>query len=496
MRPIRHKLILLAAAMCFSHSTWAATAAAQTVAAPEDKELVSSLLGPDVNPIDLASALGLGGVRNPQLLLARERVLEAVALRQLAAAQFLPSLHTGTSFNNHNGNLQQSNGNMLKVDRGSFYIGAGAHAVGAGSVGIPGVFWSVSVSETIYKALSSRQMVQQRQFARRAVENDVLQRIAFTYMHLLRAEGRRVIAVQNLNEAREVARVTAVFAKAGQGRQADADRARTESLQREAFLREQEGEVLMASARLAELLNLPPSMRLHPVEDKTVPSGAVPDPIPLPELLAVAVLNRPELQEQQVAIRRAMLALDGAKVLPFSPTVIIGFSYGVEGARSSLGAEPLGVNERADVDAVAFWTLQNLGAGNLAMIKAAQSQLASTNLELVARMNRVRSEVASAYAKTHARFARIETCEQAVEGIQSAFVQDTAMIKGGVGRPIELLDSMRLLARARLAYLDAIMDYNLAQMELYVALGQPPANALARPVLDNLAAGAGQRTGK
>ena len=49
------------------------------------------------------------------------------------------------------------------------------------------------------------------------------------------------------------------------------------------------------------------------------------------------------------------------------------------------------------------------------------------------------------------------------------------------GLPIELLESLRLLARGRYAYLNAIADYNRAQLELYVALGKPPPNALARP---------------
>ena len=48
--------------------------------------------------------------------------------------------------------------------------------------------------------------------------------------------------------------------------------------------------------------------------------------------------------------------------------------------------------------------------------------------------------------------------------------------------PIELLDNFRLLARARFDYVDAISDYNRAQFELFVALGQPPANMLAHPV--------------
>ena len=140
--------------------------------------------------------------------------------------------------------------------------------------------------------------------------------------------------------------------------------------------------------------------------------------------------------------------------------------------------------ERADLDAAVYWSLQNLGVGNLAMIKASRSHLASANLELVKRLNDVQAEVAVAYARTHARLARIETCEKAIGAIQTGYDEDREAVKGGQGLPIELLNSLQLLARARLAYLDAIMDYNEAQMELFVALGQPPANSLARPVPD------------
>src|SRR6516165_1454214 len=51
----------------------------------------AGLLGPPVSPIDLPSALRLAGVQNPEILLAQQRVEEAAAFRQLAAAQILPS---------------------------------------------------------------------------------------------------------------------------------------------------------------------------------------------------------------------------------------------------------------------------------------------------------------------------------------------------------------------------------------------------------------------
>src|SRR5947207_2434131 len=56
----------------------------------------TGLLQAPASPIDLASALRLAGVQNPEILLALQRVEEAAALHQLAAAQFLPSLNAGT----------------------------------------------------------------------------------------------------------------------------------------------------------------------------------------------------------------------------------------------------------------------------------------------------------------------------------------------------------------------------------------------------------------
>ena len=45
-----------------------------------------------------------------------------------------------------------------------------------------------------------------------------------------------------------------------------------------------------------------------------------------------------------------------------------------------------------------------------------------------------------------------------------------------------MLNNLNLKADAEYAYLAAIVEYNKAHFELYVALGQPPAACLARPV--------------
>lgn len=448
-----------------------------------------SLLSPNTQDIDLNTALRLANVQNPDLQVARRRVTESMALRQLAAAQFLPTINAGLNYDNHTGPLQQSNGNILTVNRSSLYVGAGANAIAAGTVNIPGVVLAGNVAEATFGWLVSRQLVRQREATSIAVRNQTFLETASAYTELVRAEGRRAIAIQNRDEAKAIAQITSKYARAGEGRQADAHRAAAELQIREADVQQAEGEVLVASARLAQRINIDPSIRLHPTDAAVVPLPIVPDPIPVQELIALGILRRPELASMRALVQGALLTLEGAKALPFSPTVLIAYSAGGFGGGSNLVRPIFGAfGGRSDFDAVFYWSLRNMGLGNAALINAADARLQVAHFEQIGVLNRVRSEVAQAYAWTHARYAQIGTTEQAVREGLGAFERDYQRIyyrarsPGREVLPIELLNSFRLLARSRSEYLEAIVDYNIAQFQLYVALGQPPADALSRPV--------------
>src|SRR5262249_39637062 len=144
------------------------------------------------------------------------------------------------------------------------------------------------------------------------------------------------VATKTRAEAGEVARITGNYAKTGQGRQADAERAATEFEQRTNDVLQAESELLTASARLCQVLGLHPSTCLQPVDRWVVPTPIVPEPIPLSELIAIALTQRPELGERQAAIRAAFLELRNAKLLPFSPNFIVGYSAGDFGGGSNL----------------------------------------------------------------------------------------------------------------------------------------------------------------
>ncbi len=187
-------------------------------------------------------------------------------------------------------------------------------------------------------------------------------------------------------------------------------------------------------------------------------------------------------------------------MLPFSPTILAGYSAGNFGGGSNLitsstpptGAEPNSPRfgdfaARSDVDAVAYWTLQNLGLGNLAQIRGSRARLRAADMQRLIVLNQVRAEVADAFALMRTRLALLDLRSQAVETSQLAFDQDLRRTRAAEGHPIEVLDSLRLLDRSRIDYLDAIVDYNEAQFDLYWAIGRPPGDLLVRPAGQNAA---------
>ncbi|QVL33549.1 TolC family protein [Telmatocola sphagniphila] len=451
-------------------------------------------------PIDLATALRLAGSQNPQLILSRERITEATAIQQLTAAQILPNLNLGTNYDLHRGALQQSNGNILNVNRDALYLGLGSGAVGAGTVNIPGLQYNLNVGTAWFDYLRSKQIVARNIALAKSSEQETLLRVSLAYCELLRFEGRLAIAKQNLEDGKELSRLTNAYAQVKQGRKADADRANVELKRRETAVIQTEADAKIASARLCQLLSLDPTTRLKPIDGWVVPEPIVPNPISLQELIAIALLQRPELEARRAEIQEALYALSHAKLLPFSPNVLIGFSAGGFGGGSNLitqgfigsdGKPQVGprfgnLESRSDFDAVAYWTLQNLGVGNVAQVHINQSRVRQANLRQIETLNRICTEVAESHARAAARYGALDTTAKAVMAGAEGFREELIRIKGREGLPIEVIDSMRLLGRARLDYLDTIVDYNRAQFELYVALGQPPADRLARPVPSEL----------
>jgi outer membrane protein TolC len=435
-------------------------------AQPADSEVLPVSL-----PIDLPTALRLANADNAQVNLAREQIQQAYAEYNAAGALWLPSLRGGVHWNKHEGTLLSSSGIVRNLSRGSLYTGAGAQAVGGGSPAVPGIFASFNLADAYFQPLAAQQRWGARENGANATRNNVLLDVSLAYLELLRATQDVAIARDIRDKVNDLSRIIDAYASTGQGLQADADRMQVELGLRNLDVRRSQEAVVIASARMAQLLRLEPCVRLEPADAVVVRLCCVPSGCECPELVAQALENRPELLQNRYLVGEASQRLRRERYAPLVPSVLLGASYG--GFGGGLGSTIADFNDRFDLDASAFWEVRNLGYGESAARQAAGSRLRQAQLQELAALDQVAREVTEAFGQVRLREQQIETARLVVKSATDSYEHNSVRTRSGQGLPIETLQSIQALLQARREYLRSVIDYNAAQFTLQRALGWP-----------------------
>ena len=421
--------------------------------------------------IDLASALQLAAGHNPNVAFARERINEAYAQHARASVLWLPSIRVGANWNKHEGRIQDVAGNVFNTSRGSYFGGLGANAVGAGSPTVPGIFASFPLTDAIHQPKITEHVTASRQYAATVAEQEVLLQTALAYLDLLRANQELAIARDIEQLATKLSELTKAYADSGQGLAGDHDRARTElAVRRNDAIRAEEG-VQVASARLAQLLHLDPSIELLPTETTVVALPLRDDSGSMQELVAEGLSHRAEICEQRQLVAEACERLNREKHAPLLPSVLLGMSYGGFGGGKGDDFRPIG--NRLDADAVAYWEVRNLGLGEKAARDEADSRVNQARWREIAMLDRIAREVIEAQTQVTARQRQLGVAEEGVQAAVSSFERNSERIRNAQGLPLETLQSLQALAQSRRDYLRVVTDFNAAQFTRQRALGWP-----------------------
>jgi len=435
------------------------------------KEADQNVTGENRHQLDLSTALELVAGQNPQVAFAHQRIAEAEAQWQAAEALWLPSIRAGMSLHRHEGNLQASNGTVADVSRSSVQTGFGARAVGAGTTPVPGLSTEFHVRDAIYQPLIAERLLSARNFGSWVTYNDALLSAAESYVELQRAHQSHAIAVDTLRRAEELARLTASFARAGQGAQSDADRSAAELAIRTNDVARADEAIAVASARLAEVLHLDALSVIVPKESQVTPIKLVSLDTSAQELVAIGLSGRPELAESHELVEAACERLQREISAPLVPSVLLGLSYG--GFGGGLGDTVDGYDERFDFDIAAVWEIRNLGWGESAARDAARARIEQARYREIQIMDRVSREVVESHAQVRSRHQQIDTAKTAIAAAEQSYNRDRKRINQGQGLPLESLQSVQALDRAQREYLRTIVQFNLAQFRLHHALGWP-----------------------
>jgi outer membrane protein TolC len=451
-------------------------------------------------PLSLAAALAQAGVENPVINIARQAVVSALGLQLQARVLLLPSVNVGGNYHDHIGPLQASFGAIRKVDSNSIYYGLGANTVAAESVKIPGLWINTPLTDAIFEPQAASLVVTNRSFLATATRNDIFLEVSSTYLALMNAETRLAIIRQSERDFEEVVRLTTAFAKRGRGRYGDAERAQADLLALRYQEQQAQQEVAIASADLAQLLNLDPSIRLVTGDIPLQIVQFVDPKVPLPKLLELAEQNHPAILAASAAVRASQVRVRQETVRPLLPSLWMGLSAGDFGGgavattsgnvfnphtgnANLVTIDPLTgqtvpkfgkIDGRIDVDVIAYWQLLGMGMGNLGRIKDRRAQRNQAEAERLRVLNEVREKVSVAYSSSAEHFRDIAIKRRWVQDATEGFQRDLITSFRGEALPIEVLDNAKRLREGREALLDAVIGFDRAQFQLFVALGQPP----------------------
>lgn len=491
----------------------AAFGAAQTL--PMPREAPAGLpddmawLRDGVMPIDLATALRLSESTN--LDIAQSRTTLAAARARLGGAQvlMLPTLNIGSTYLNHQGQIQRVEGNVVTVNRSSLF------AYGGPSL-------TLSLADALFLPLIARQAADASGAGLQRTANTTFQSVGDAYFNVLRARRRlaRVIAMLDFltserpselrGKARGLLPTVRAFVEAGgaEALRAELERVRVEVLRRQEERAGIVQELRVASAELARLVRLDPATPLWPIDDLNVAMTLVGDHLgesPVEELLRIAAANRPELRENQALVSAAYERLRGAQARPWLPNLVLTYNWGnfgggpdpnapipilnngvIVGTRLNTGfgagGKLLHFNTRSDLEAGMLWRFRNLGFGEVAAIREQQALHRQAQQRALQVQDRVVTEVVQARDQVDGWRERMDVNRRALFDARGApagpVFQSMRLnferIRNVPGtRPLEVLDALRGLNDTLESYGISITEYERSRFRLAIAVGVP-----------------------
>src|SRR6266478_2144515 len=205
---------------------------------------------PKVLTINLPTALRLGGARNIDIQLAREKLAETYAAEESAMERFFPWLVPGVAYRRHDNLIQNTEGLIEEVHKQSYAPGGTIAA-------------QTDIGDAIFKSLEAHQLTKAAGYGMDAQRQETILVAARGYFDLAAAREAVGVAQEVLRASTDYAAEIDRAVNAGIAFKGDALRVKVQQQRDEIALRRAEENARLASAKLVEILHLDPTGELR-----------------------------------------------------------------------------------------------------------------------------------------------------------------------------------------------------------------------------------------
>ena len=195
--------------------------------------------------------------QNPQMALARERVNQAFAEKDLAEQRWLPDINIGSGYYRHEGGIQDQDGTLVRSSTGAVIAGAD-------------LFARIDPRAAAFAKLDAARRTWQQKGELRRVTTEVLLDAAGTYIDLLAAHSGLAIAQSLDGDLKALQERAQKLANLERGAGVEVVRIDGEITGQAMLVRKLEGQARAASAKLSYLLGLDPCTEIVPADETLV----------------------------------------------------------------------------------------------------------------------------------------------------------------------------------------------------------------------------------
>lgn len=286
------------------------------------------------------------------------------------------------------------------------------------------------------------------------------------YFTLLRDNALVDVSKEALNEADAEVKFNEARFRSGFGTKLEIMQAKTLQAERKSDVIKAQNQREMTAITLGSMLDLPLSSRVETIDTALEPITFMDESLSLSKLYQSALDNRPDVKELVFQIKEAKARYGVARADLFPTLSLSGYKKGV-------GPNLTEMQESNQMFAsISIDLLKNMGLDTLSNMKIQKARIKEAILNKEKQLNEIQKGLAKAYEECSMYREAMRVSEDKAHSAGEAYRIAGARHKAGVGVGLEVVQAQKDLTDARMEHVNAIMNYNIAQLKLMFESGQ------------------------
>ncbi|OGU41748.1 MAG: hypothetical protein A2X61_00375 [Ignavibacteria bacterium GWB2_35_12] len=399
-------------------------------------------------PVNLETVLKLASANNLTIQEYKLKEQQALAEQSKAKEWWLPDIYTGASTHFLNGNAMNTDGTIFTgVNRDILWAGLG-------------IFAEIDFKNGFYQTLAAKQKSQAANYFSVAEKNKVILNAVQIYFDL-QAEQLKCLFLQGLViQADTLSQQIKIKVDAGLLYQSDYLMSQSNYNHLKISMLQAKMEWQKKSTELTNLLNLENSISLVSADTTLIPVSFT---VQQPDI------NGFEKRQEYLALNSELQSFQALRNSTnqglLLPKLRLGFDNGVFGAYTNP------VSNTYQINASLIWTLPLGRLFYKGDLKKYDAQIFIQQNKIEQFKSQYQKEISIAVSKIHIINEQISFAKDALQTSSEALSQSIERQILGTAKPYEVFQAQQFYIEAKIEYIKTISEYNKAQFELMVAMG-------------------------